>query len=388
MPGHDGISGNRAVANGLKAEEQLAALFSSAGWDVARQPKVGGKQADMIVEKSELAYLVELKALDVGRADRMIPLWAKGYLEAMRLAGSGRQLLVVIAAPRIARKAAESVLEFANEHAPNAAAGVIDFEGLQMFRGAGLENLDSQHRPQKGIYRSKGSAPAKNLFSDLNQWMLKVLLAPELPESLLSAPRARYQNVSQLAEAAAVSVMSAFRFVKGLQREGFLHESASPLNLVRRDELFASWKAAADQPVHEVPVRFLLRGEPRVELGRMLRHEHACLGLFAAAQALHVGFVDGVAPHVYVPRIDRNSLAAWNHIALAGPGEAPDAMIRQAPCPQSIFRGMVRADGLPVSDIIQVWLDVSSNRARGEEQADLIRRRVLEPIMAGDASHG
>ena len=51
--------------------------------------------------------------------------------------------------------------------------------------------------------------------------MLKVLLAPEVPEELLSAPREQYRNASQLAEAAQVSVMSAFRFVQQLQVEGY-----------------------------------------------------------------------------------------------------------------------------------------------------------------------
>lgn len=76
-------------------------------------------------------------------------------------------------------------------------------------------------------------------FSDLNPWMLKVLLAPELPEALLSAPRGQYRNASQLARAANVSVMSAFRFVRQLQREGYLHESAPNLNLVRREDLLS-----------------------------------------------------------------------------------------------------------------------------------------------------
>ena len=41
-----------------------------------------------------------------------------------------------------------------------------------------------------------------HLFSDLNQWMLKVLLAESIPANLLSAPRARYRNPTELARAA------------------------------------------------------------------------------------------------------------------------------------------------------------------------------------------
>jgi hypothetical protein len=81
------------------------------------------------------------------------------------------------------------------------------------------------------------------LSSDLNQWILKVLLAPELPEALLSAPRGQNGNASQLARAANVSVMTAFRFVQQFGREGYMHESAPYLRLVRREDLFSRWQA-------------------------------------------------------------------------------------------------------------------------------------------------
>jgi hypothetical protein len=42
---------------------------------------------------------------------------------------------------------------------------------------------------------------------------------------------------------------------------------------------------------------------------------------------------------------------------------------------------MVRVDGAAASDVLQVWLDVAAHPSRGAEQADLIRRRVLEPIV-------
>jgi hypothetical protein len=282
---------------------------------------------------------------------------------------------------------AEQVLEFAREYAPDAAAGVIDFAGLRLFRGPHLEGLDSDDASLPSMARSVRSESA-DLFSDLNQWMLKVLLAPELPENLLSAPRGRYRNVSQLARAANVSVMSAFRFVQQLQRDGYLHESEPYLNLVRREDLFRRWQASAARRVKEVPMRFILRGDPQVELRRMLRSGRACLGLFAAAEALHLGFVRGVPPHVYVQRLGPANIAAWKNIVPADPGEEPDIILRQAPAPQSVFRGLVRADDMPVCDILQVWLDVSSHPSRGQEQADLIRRRVLDPIIKGRNARG
>jgi hypothetical protein len=40
-----------------------------------------------------------------------------------------------------------------------------------------------------------------------------------------------------------------------------------------------------------------------------------------------------------------------------------------------------------VSDILQIWLDVSPDPARGREQAEIIRKRVLAEIMNGEFPH-
>jgi hypothetical protein len=46
-----------------------------------------------------------------------------------------------------------------------------------------------------------------------------------------------------------------------------------------------------------------------------------------------------------------------------------------------VFRGAVHAGGVAVSDVLQVWLDVSSHPSRGQEQANVIRKRVLERVI-------
>jgi hypothetical protein len=185
-----------------------------------------------------------------------------------------------------------------------------------------------------------------------------------------------------LARAANVSVMSAFRFVQQLEREGYLNESAPYLHLVRRDDLFSRWQAPSARSPREVPVRFLLPGHPQAQqLRRMLASGRACLALFAAAAALRLGFVSGVPPYVYVQRNKPANLAAWKNLRACSPGEPPDLIIRQAPAPQSVFRGLVRAEGMAVSDVLQVWVDVASPPSRGREQADMIRKRFLNRLV-------
>jgi hypothetical protein len=145
----------------------------------------------------------------------------------------------VIVAPKVPARAADAVLAFAEAYAPEVAVGVVDVDGFRLFRGEGLEGLNAE--PPRASRRVAAQPVGQALLSDLNQWMLKVLLAPELPDALLSAPRGRYRNASQLAGAANVSVMSAFRFVRQLQLEGHLDEAAPFLSVVRREELFSRW---------------------------------------------------------------------------------------------------------------------------------------------------
>jgi len=369
-----------AIERGRQAESLLAEIFEQAGWRVEREPHRQKSQLDMIVRHPGVVYAVEVKAAVEGRSDRLVPLFAQAVLQSLRGAGKSAAPLAVVAAPKISQHAANQVLKFAEHYAPHAAAGVIDFEGLRLFRGPHLEGLNAE-APRKSAMASKSPRVSGHLFSDLNQWMLKVLLAPEVPEDLLSAPRGQYRNASQLAGAAKVSVMSAFRFVQQLKDEGYLSESSPYLSLVRREDLFRRWQASAVRSVKEVPMRYLLKGDPRAQLRKMLGSERACLALFAAAEALKLGFVEGVPPYVYVERIQPSNLSAWKNLRQCERGERPDLILRQAPAPQSIFRGVVRPDGMASCDVLQIWVDVSSHPSRGREQADLIRKRVLNKII-------
>ncbi len=368
-----------------EVEQLLRRAFEQAGWRVSNPPpNRRGHRPVFIVRRPGASYAVELKAGAEGRSDRLVPLWSQACLQAARFAGE-HSPLAVVAAPRIAPRVADHILKFAEQYAPDAAAGVIDFAGLRLFRGPHLQSLNAEASASvDAALESHVPKEQSHLFSDLNQWMLKVLLAPELPDELLSAPRGRYGNASQLARAAHVSIMSAFRFVQQLQRDGHLDAAGSHLRLVRREELCRRWQAAALRRIDEVPMSFLLRGsDVRAPLEQMLDSGRACLALFAAADALGLGFVHGVPPHIYVRKLSPASLSAWQNLVPVSPGEVPDVIVRQAPSPESVFRGVVRPGGVASVDILQVWLDVSAHPSRGQEQAELIRKRVLDPLIQG-----
>jgi len=105
-----------------------------------------------------------------------------------------------------------------------------------------------------------------------------------------------------------------------------------------------------------------------------------CVGLFAAAEELGFKFVHGVQPHLYIERIDREALRGLG-LSLEPAGHEADVFVRVPKYPEAVFRAAVERDGVPTSDIVQIWLDVSNHPARGKDQADLLRKRVFSQIL-------
>lgn len=372
----------------------LADHFRQNGWRVKVSPSLGGRSADLAVSRGELRYIVEMKVSSEGRRDRLIPLLSQAILQARAIANASSEPavpLAIIAAPVISPSVAEGLMRFLAEVAPDAAAGIFDREGFLRFVGPGLERLNAA--PPRPARRRKLAPPdSAYLFSDLNQWMLKVLLAPFVAEGLLQAPRKEYRNASELASAANVSVMSAFRLVRQLRQEGFLDSDSDSLRLVRREELMRRWQAAYLRPVPELSLRWIIPSKDERRLSSVLsalqvhsREEdksgpRVCLGLFAAAESLGLGFVHGVPPCFYMEKLDRAVLGRMG-LSPEGAEHRPDVYVRVPASSESVFRAAVERDGVPVADILQVWLDVSSHPARGEAQAEEIRRHALASIF-------
>ena len=391
-------SSNSLVGSRIESEylAMLNDLFIRNGWRVEIEPSFGRRRADLLISRKGLRYVVELKVSSEGRRDRLAPLLSQAILEARTFAqnwpGSASPL-AIIGAPFISPNVAKGLQNFLAEFAPDISVGIFDQEGFIHFHGPGLEDLNAS-APNRAQRHHHVPVESAYLFSDLNQWMLKVLIAPYIPEELLNAPRGEYRNASELAAAADVSVMSAFRFVRQLKQEGFLDGDGAALHLVRRDELMHRWQASYLRPVPELSLRWIISVKSDRQLPAALhsyavhpgvkqkRSPRACLGLFAAAESLGFGFVHGVPPYFYLENLDK---AGLNRLGLSPEGAeySPDVFARVPASREAVFRGAVDREGVPVADIVQIWLDVGSHPARGSAQAEEIRRRILAPFVKG-----
>lgn len=394
MPSH--LHRNR----GSNVTARLASFFAQVGakYTEAEQSPTGPVMDGKII-KDGVRYTAEVKSLSEGRSDRVIPLLSQAILQAQRYAVElkGTKPMAVLYVEQAPESMFRKVIDFMDAYRPSAAIAIVtaDGAGLVRWHDEGPCEIKSPERSTpRNMTRhlgARGTAPPKmfNLFSDLNQWMLKVLLAPGIREDLLNAPRNRYRSGSELANAAQCSQMSASRLLQHLRQEGFLDEYTGGLRVVRRQELFKRWRAAAMRSSPEIPMRFTVRAAVQQQLKELLQSDRVqtCLGLFAAADALGMGHVSGVPPYVYVPKLpsfanDRHN-PAWATVTLYPEG-VPDLIVRQAMTPEATFKGAVRKEGTLCADIIQVWLDVSNHPSRGQEQADHIYNTVLLPLINQD----
>lgn len=228
-----------------------------------------------------------------------------------------------------------------------------------------------------------------SLFTDLNQWMLKVLLAPFIEERLLTAPRERPpRNAATLSEAAQVSVPAAFRFLRALEAEGQLDTRFGDLRVAQPLELLPRWRDQMGNPTRRELRATSARGASDQRLDEQLANLYGeplprrAQGVHAACDALRLGHVSGVPPVVWLERLDPATLKSWGFVPTSSEHQPFDVVLRVPRYPESLFRGCVMVDNQRVTDVIQCWLDASYHPVRGAEQADFVWRRVLTPAFS------
>ncbi|MFX1680328.1 RpiR family transcriptional regulator [Mitsuaria sp. CC2] len=370
---------------GQAATADLSALFEAGGWQVQIEAPGQDRGPDLRIKRRARHLTVDIKAPAEGRTDRAIPLLAQAILQAQTYAkaDAGAQPLAVLYLEDASDALIGQVGRFVDTYAPGTAVGLVTKSGVRYFRDPNLE-LEALNagRSASSRRRTTSARTPVNLFSDLNQWMLKVLLAPDLPPELMKAPRDQFRTGADFAQAAGVSTMSASRLLQQLRQEGHLDDSSTTLRLVRREELLRRWQAASMKSPIQRPMRFVLKTSVEKQLHQLLVAHPAqvCLGLFSAADALRVGHVSGVPPHVIVPSLSRLDDKTWRGLVPVASG-APDLIVRETAAPQSTFRGAVMRDGVACADVLQTWLDVASHPARGEEQAAVIYNQILRPHL-------
>lgn len=268
---------------------------------------------------------------------------------------------------------------------------------------AGDENVPDAPRRRRGAEasaltiwpgqeRAAGAsyASAKLSFGDLDQWLLTVWLFARAEAGGWGGPRGAIRNLAQLAKLAGVARPLVYRWAAAMERSGYLGKRAGRLPLLQNGEaLLGEWRgryrisdneAVACAPVfgERIDAAFLAAFLDRL---RQLPPEAPAVALTGhqACRLYRLKHSDARSVQLYVAGDPAGLLERLQVVPSASP-TAPIVLFRPRH-PRSVLGGAHRADGVPVCDALQVYLDLYHLPDRGREQAEVVEERLLTPIL-------
>lgn len=372
----------------MKTERPLVdaffALAARESWTVTGPITPGGDGFALRTQGD--SFHVVLNLTSAARGPELEQALADAALRARNAAGKKTppmRPLAVVAAPKLSTRMLARLDEYADRYLARFAWAAFDLTGLWHAKGMGKTIRPSRSArlsirptsPLVSFNRAKRTDP----FSDLGQWLAKVVLAQDIPTSLLEAPRVLLRNRSVLAQAAKVSLPTVSRWASALEEDGFLADSGSELRIVRRLEFLKRWAGAVHSRTYfDHWVRPVIgSSQPTKLMHRVFEvHPQAVLLGASACDHLGVGVVHGAPLQMAVPAVDARGMEAMG-LAAAKEGESGALMLRVPRFPQSLARGAVQLGESRVADAIQCAVDSLLDPVRGSEQFAAILR-VLE----------
>lgn len=391
------------------ALDELIAGLRQKGYQPSPQ---GLLTVDLVMAKTGAPdVLVEVKAM---RDIRLVEVGEKLAAAALRLVLAAKtwpdrwgrpQALIVIVVPLMT----DTVWAFIEKHIHEVIRPVYGalrfdmpltyaaFDRRGLFRSTS-HLLDAVTvRPADDLPGAPSEAPkVVDLFSGLGQWQLKLLLGQHLDPSLITVPRGDLRNASVLAGYAEVSKANSYKLVNALKEDHFLTEDLKP---VRVPELLNRWAPHGSRTTHETAVAPILpTSDPDAQLDALLQKVaplkegpwvadrwhtpfRVAVAGIAAADRLGAGHVRGVKPVLYMDRVTDESLRALGLKKIKA-GSPFAYLVRRPKFADAVFNAAVAVNGVPVTDILQTYLDVQQ-APRGEEQAGIIMDHVIAEAFAG-----
>jgi len=297
----------------------------------------------------------------------------------MRIARTINAVPVVIAvAPRIGSTTVTKVEEFMLANAEDIGWGLLDFTGRVRLNLPSC-GIDLDRKPMRTHQkRETASHRSVRLFSDLNRWLLKVLLMRDTPEGMWGGPRTLVDSPTRLGSIAEVSTAKAHRFCRAFEDRNFLRRSQDGLKIVRKRLLIDAWLSEEVLQYRPgLPVRCMY-GKPKNILDVLESVNDLRFAISGFEACRQHGVLHTASPHLLVQvegEFDK-FLKSWEleecHIRDA------HLVLRRTRYPESVFRGWVVQNDLPVVDVLQAALDVRPHVPRGSEQAEYIIEHVLD----------
>jgi hypothetical protein len=375
------------MSKGEYLNQSLLEWLSERGFSPAQEPaSYAPLQPDMVLKSGKHLLLVEAKVAGAYRSMVYPALVGDLILRAKHVPNdaSNVDIMLALLVKQINEKAVNDLERYAAEYFPSLNWFLIDEHG----NGAACLN-GQRYNPFEGrtiahySERSVASRSQVRLFSPSSQWLLKLLLLPGIDPRFWGGPHDRPKSIVKLAEAAKVAQSLASSFVKRFEEAGYIKRKDGEPIIVRHRDLLDDWFYALklearndvamrsmhgesiDQIIEKIPVKYGGQAvQPAIVGYHLACHLHG-LGRSSVRSAM-----------IYAREPSQEVVEGLGLVPDESDSPALWLVSRDI---KSVVKGSVIAEGIPVSDILQCYLDVRASRARGQEQADYILDNVLLP---------
>ncbi|MEM7390708.1 MAG: hypothetical protein AAF492_00050 [Verrucomicrobiota bacterium] len=337
---------------------------------------------------------MEAKILNVYRSN-VFPALVGDFILRYRNAGPKVACLLAILLSRFSEKAIRDIKRYMDVYMPELNWLVMDEEGNGCTHVDQVEESFVVERLKQGVTGERPRSSPGGLFSENNQWLLKILLLAGIGKQYWGGPKELPQSISQLVVASGVSQSSVSSFIAKFESAGYLQRGPRGFRIHRHRELLNDWfHAIKYNRVSPQPLQSLYGDELKEDVllasireyedkkgenkGQSLAISHhlGCHLLGAGRSNVRMGWL----------LIRESSEHVLSSLNLApSPSAVSNYYVVNISVSRSILPGAIMENGVPVCDVLKCYLDVRSSAARGHEQAEFLYERILHPHFSGGA---
>lgn len=369
-----------------KLENRVDDVLRLAGFKPARQ-----QRECALYRRNGECYAVEAKSMSLYRSSDFRAMIGDAILRFRASSGASCRLLLAVRFGRMGVKAEADLHEYAMTYAPDLCWLLVPDKGDAVLHlaGQGEQTIpnDIPADLNSGAQHANG---ARSLFTPKSQWLWKLLLMPGIEDRYWAGCESKPRSVSELVLRSGVSQPAVSSFLSRAERGGFLKRDAGRLTVINHRELLEDWMHASKHMRRQVIGVRPLYKEPSDE-GLLRQIRDYCSPSQQDNAVPPVVVSSHLACHLL--GLGRsNQRSAQLHVAGRSVSEVMEALELVPAAEQqtaltivtdgladSVHRGCVLVDGVPVADALQCYLDVRLSHARGYEQSDYIYERVLRP---------
>jgi hypothetical protein len=266
----------------------------------------------------------------------------------------------------------------------------------EYYKSSARSTSSSSSYPSSSILSSSSSLSSSKIklsFSDLDQWLIKVLLLSplDIAHQFWGGPKGYAENAFQLSKLAGVSQMPANLWAQAMESSGYLkrigRKNMIPLRIEALIEEWSGRYRFRDNRIY--PFRSMFRvsnydafiGELFEEI-RLNSEELGEFGITAhlACKLHEVKHSSAKSIHIYC-RGDIHNVARILKLVPSEEERKADLFLVEPKYPKSVFGGVLKKKELPVCDILQCYLDLYYLPDRGREQAAIVYENIVSRII-------